>query len=54
MKIRHETFGKYNKTLLEMRMEAKESFYNDAGITTYACNIFLGMNVVGKSSWKDR
>ena len=29
MKIRHETYGKYNKTLLEMRMEAKESFYND-------------------------
>jgi hypothetical protein len=23
MKIRHETYGKYNKTLLEMRMEAK-------------------------------
>ena len=29
MKIRHETYGKYNKTLLEMRMEAKESFHND-------------------------
>ena len=41
MKIRHETYGKYNKTLLEMRMEAKESFHNDIVVNFICFNTFL-------------
>ena len=41
MKIRHETYGKYNKTLLEMRMEAKESFHNDIVVKFICLQHFL-------------
>ena len=42
MKIRHETYGKYNKTLLEMRMEAKESFHNDIVVNFICLQYFFG------------
>ena len=48
MKIRHETYGKYNKTLLEMRMEAKESFHNDIVVNFICLDTFLAQSKYGR------